>query len=46
MHAQSGELQSLPWAVLLIRPLRGTVGDAVDEVMRPRAHASPSSPAV
>lgn len=47
MHAQSGELQSLPWAALLIRPLSvGTVADAVDEVLRPRAHASPSSPAV
>jgi hypothetical protein len=47
MHAQSGELQNLPWAALLIRPLNvGTVADAVDEVVRPRAHASPSSPAV
>ena len=46
MHAQSGELQSLPWAALLIRPLSvSTVADAVDEVVRPRPHGSPSSPA-
>ena len=44
MHAQSGELQSLPGTALLIRPLSvGTVADAVDEVVRPRAHGSPSS---
>jgi hypothetical protein len=39
MHAQSGDLQDLPWAALLIRPSSvGSVADAVDEVVHPRAH--------
>lgn len=45
-HAQSPEMQALPWTAVLLRPVSlGAVADAVDAVLRPPPHIIAPPPA-